>query len=161
MNVGVFPRQFVLASAMIAAVMFLGSVQARAGYVAIPEMAEHDGGSLTHLPMSPPVDFEASASTVGSSAASESRPDTDYPQVPSEPVPPAGKLPYLAHNFGQGSGAGSSSNSSSGNGPSSSLVSDLPRPQVPPLEIAGLLPLQPGESHPFSVASFLFRPPRP
>jgi hypothetical protein len=160
MSVGMFPRQFVLASAMIAAAMFLGGAQARAGYVSILEMAEHDGSSLTHLPASPPADFEVSASTLGSAAASESRPDTDNPQAPSEPVPPAGKLPYMAHNFGQGSGAGNSSSSAPGNGFSTSAAGDVSRPQIPPLELSSLLPPQKGDSHSFSVNSFLFRPPR-
>jgi hypothetical protein len=161
MIVGVTPRQFVLASAMIAVAMLFGSAQARAGYLSIPEVAEHDGrNSLAPSPLSPLADFESTTSMGGSSVATQSRSDTDSPHAPTEPIPPSRKLPFAAHNFGPGSGAGSSSNSSSSNGPSSSLVGALPGVQMPLLERAGFLPPQPGDSFPFSVASFLFRPPR-
>lgn len=156
-----FHRQFVSALAVIVAAMIFGGTQARAGYVSVPALADHEGGnSLVHLPASPLGEFDSSISMGGSAASSPSRPDTDIPQVPFGPVAPARKLPPVAWNFGHHSGTGTSSNSGSGNGPSPSTAGDLPRPQVPPLELSSLLPPQTGEEHPFSVASFLFRPPR-
>jgi hypothetical protein len=158
--VGAFRRQFVLASAITAAMTLFCSAPARAGYVSVHEIVEHDGGgSLTQLPVSPLSDLQSSAGWSGASIASPSRRDIDKPHVPSDPVLPSRKLPDAAHNFGQGSGAGSSSSSSS-NGPSSSFATDLSRPQVPPQELSGLLPPQTGDSHVFSMNSFLFRPPR-
>jgi hypothetical protein len=161
LSVTVLSRQFVLASGLIAAAILFGSSRARAGYVSVPGVAEHDaGGSLALSPVSPLSDLDASARMSGSSTASQSRPDTDCSDAPSHPVPPSRKLPYSPNNFAHGTGAGSSSGSNSGNGPTTSLVSDLPRPQVPPLELASLLPPQAGDAQPFSMSSFLFRPPR-
>jgi hypothetical protein len=159
--VGAIPRQCVQATAVIAAALFLGVGQARAGYVSLSQMAENEGGSpLTPPLVSPMADFGASTNPRGSSAASQSRPDTDSPQAPSEPVPPSRKLPDADHNFGHSGGAGSSSRSVTGNGPSSPLASDATRPQTSLLEFTGLLPPPKGDAHSFSAASFLFRPPR-
>ena len=150
-----------LASAVIAAAMMFGGAQARAGYVSVPAMAGTDGVSALSQPAgSLLTEHEASAGMGGAAAASLPRPDTDDTPAPKESVPPFPKLTQVAHNFGQGSGAGSSSSSSSSTGPSTAPAGDLPRPQVPPLELASLLPPEKGDAHPFSVASFLFRPPR-
>lgn len=148
-----FRRQFVLTSVAIAAAMILGGASARAGYVSVPAMAEHEGGnSLAQTPVSALGENETTTS--------QPRPDADDSRVPSDPGFPTRKLPQVAWDFGHNNGAGTSSSSGPSSGPSASAAGDLPRPQVPPLELSSLLPPQKGDAHPFSVASFLFRPPR-
>jgi hypothetical protein len=160
-TVGAFRRQFVPASAVIAAVILFGGTQARAGYVAVPTLADHNGSnSLIHSPVSPFGEIETSTGSGDSAATTQPRPDDDVLRVPTGPVSPARKLPHAACNFGHNSGAGSSSSSAPNSGPSSPPAGDLSRPQVPPLELSSLLPPQTGDAQPFSVASFLFRPPR-
>jgi len=62
--------------------------------------------------------------------------------------------------FGHGSGSGSSTSCGSSNGPPTSPAGDMSRPQVPPPALASLFSTEKGDTPPFSVASFLFRPPR-
>lgn len=155
---GLTRRQFVLTSTLIATAMLLGCAQAQGGYVVVPSIA--DQGNSCTPDQSLLADIEASAATAGDAAASQPTSDGKHPQAPLEPPAPSGGLPHAACNFGQGSGAGSSSSSATGNGPSNTLVTELPRPQLPQLELSCLLPLQTDDAHPFSVSSFLFRPPR-
>lgn len=152
-------RQFVLASTLIAAAMILGCAQARAGYVAVPSLADQGNGcSLAQTPL---AESEASATMAGdSSTSSQPTSGEQSQQVPLEPPSPSRRLLHLVCDFGHGSGAGNSSSSGPSNGPSGSPVSDLQRPQLPQLELSSLLPPQKESAHPFSVASFLFRPPR-
>lgn len=155
---GLIRRQFVFASALIAAAMILGGASARAGYVSVPAVAEYEGGSS--LVQSQLVEFEASSGMGDSTTATQPHRDADGSKAPSGPVSPLTKLLHPACNFGHSTGAGSSSTSAPGTGPSTSPAGDLPRQQVPPLELSSLLPPQTGDAHPFSVVSFLFRPPR-
>jgi hypothetical protein len=157
--VGLTGRQFVLTSALIATAMLLGCGEVRAGYVAIPCIV--DQGDSCSPAQSLPPEFEASTG-MGGDCATTSQPTSDRKEAqgPLEPPSPSRRLPHAACTFDQGSGAGSSSSSGPGSGPSGSLVSDLPRPHLPQLETSCLLQPQEGSDQPFSVASFLFRPPR-
>ena len=157
---GAFRRQFVLASAAIAAAMILGGAQARAGYVSVADLAGSGGVDAWGQPSASLLaKHETSTSTTGAGDAACPRPYSDDPHAPALPSSPFLKLPPAACNFGN-SGAGSPSSSAPGSGPSSPPAGDLPRPQVPPLQPISFLPPQSGDAHPFSVASFLFRPPR-
>lgn len=148
-------------SALIAAVMLLGGAQVRAGYVALPTLVGHESGhSLVHSPISPLGESETSTGTSDSSEATQRLPEDNDPKLPMGPVVPSRKLPYTGYTFTYGSGSSSSSSSASTNLSSSSAAGFSPRPQIPPLELSSLLPPETGAAHPFSVASFLFRPPR-
>ena len=153
-----FHRQFVLASAMIAA-MIIGSAPARAGYVTDLATVGADGVStLAHPFASLLGEREASADMAAAGAGSEPQPDAQELPTPWELVSLLRKLPQAACNFDPAGSTGTSSSSS--NGPSSSPADDVSRPQVPPLGLVSLLPPPTGAIHPSSVASFLFRPPR-
>lgn len=157
--VQVFHRQFVLASAMIAAAVILGGAPARAEYLAFPLTVETDGVSTLAHPLASLLDEpEASGDMAGAGAAPEPQPDAQNLHTPAELVSLLWKLPQTACDFGSAGGAGTSSSSSSG--PFTSPADDVSRPQVPPLELGCLLPPPTSAIHPFSVASFLFRPPR-
>jgi hypothetical protein len=156
-----FPRQFVLVWALSAAVMILGGAPAQAGYVSVSAMSGTDGVStLAHRFAFPLAELETFGDMAGAAAASEPRPDAQRQYAPSEPVPLVRKLPLAAYNFGLAGSAGTSSSSSSGSGPSTSPARGVSRPQGPPLELVSLLPPPTGAVHHFSIASFLFRPPR-
>lgn len=151
-------RQFVLAMAAITTAMLLSSTSARAGYVSVATLVEQDGADALANPSALlGAEHETSSGAVGDMA--NPRPDADDPHAPSQPTSRLLKLPTAACNFGH-SGAGSPSSSVSGGGSSSLVVGELPHLIVPPLQQTSLLPPQTGEAHPFSVASFLFRPPR-
>ncbi len=150
--VGTSRRQFVLASAAIAAAMLLGGASARAGYVSVATLTEQDGVDALLL-----AELPATSGAAGDTTTP--RPDADDPHAPAQPSSPFLKLQPAACNFGH-SGAGSPSSSAPGGGSSSPPAGDLVRPQVPPLQQTSLLPPQTGDAQPFSVASFLFRPPR-
>lgn len=151
-------QQFVLAMAAITTAMLLCSTSARAGYVSVVGLAEQDGvDALANSGALLAAGHETSSGTAGDTANTPS--DADDPHAPAQPTSRLLKLPTAAHNLGH-SGAGSPSSSVPGGGPSSLVVGDLPHLIVPPLQQTSLLPPQTGEAHSFSVASFLFRPPR-
>jgi hypothetical protein len=155
-----FRRQWMLLSALLAAAVTLGATQARADFVAIGDVstnvAVHSGAALWQSSL----EFASSFGSSVDDLASQTRSDTGEPFVPATPLAPFGKLPQTACNFGHAGGSGTSSGSSSGKAPSSPPLGELLRPEMPPLELASLLPPEKGDTHPFSVASFLFRPPR-
>lgn len=147
-------RQSVLASAAIAVAIMLGCARARAEYLSIAELAKQDGVVALKQPAATPlIEYETSSSMA--------RPwhDTDYPPAPALPLPPLRRRPSAACNFGNNCSSNSSHHGPVG-GPSSPLGATPPRPWVPPLQLTSLLPPQTDDTHPFSVASFLFRPPR-
>jgi hypothetical protein len=153
-----FHRQFVLASAMVAA-MVLGSPLARAEYVTDLVTVGIDGVSaLAHPLVSLLAEPEASADVAGVGAASKPQPDAQDLPTPSELVSLLWKLTQVARNFDPAGSAGTSFSSS--NGPSSSPADDVSRSQVPPLELVSLLPPPTSAIHPSSLGSFLFHPPR-
>lgn len=153
-----FIRQSVLLSALLAAWCIQGGA-ARAGYVSVAELGDQDNANcLSPWNASPFAERDASAAVADTDALRRS--DAETPHAPTPPLAPFGKLPDDACTFGHGSGAGSSSTAGSGPSPSNTPLGDLTRPQVPPVELASLLPPPTGDASPFSVASFLFRPPR-
>jgi hypothetical protein len=160
-TVQAFPRQFVLAWAMTAAVMLVGGAPARAGYVSVSAMSGTDGVStLVHPFASLLAESETFDDMAGAGAASGPQPDAQDRHAPLEDLSALRKLLSAACTFGPESGAGASSSSSSGSGPSTSPAGDVSRSQAPPLELVSLLPHPTSTIHPCSVASFLFRPPR-
>jgi hypothetical protein len=155
-----FTRQCVLLSALLAAWSIQGGA-ARAGFVSVAALDNKDNADLLTPGMASPfAERDASATATDAEPDAPRCRDANQPHAPATPFAPFGKLPDDVCTFGHGSGAGSSSSSGSGNAPSSPPLGDLTRPQVPPLELCSLLPPPTGDASPFSVASFLFRPPR-
>jgi hypothetical protein len=153
-------RQLVLASALLAAWFILGGGNAaRAGYVSTSSLNDPEG-----LSADPSSLAAALGERAGGMAGSSKPADSPYPNELDRESPerdsPLAKRFHTAWHFGSPSGAGDSTGSSSVNGPSSQSVGNVSRLEFPQIEIVGLLPPQKGVVHPFSVASFLFRPPR-
>lgn len=156
-----FRLQSALPSAVIAAAMLFGSTQARAGYVALPTIAEHENGrSLAHSPLMSLAELGASTGVCDTSEASPLHPDGEDLPLPMEPASPSRKLPHGAFTFAYGGSSSSSSSSAPSGGPSGSVAGFSSCPQIPPLELSSLLPPHKGDAHPFSLADSLFRPPR-
>ena len=155
-----FTRQFVLLSALLAAWCIQGGA-ARAGYVSMAERMRLDGGcdNFSSFAVATDADEMAGSVAVADSERRGERAERDSERPPHAPLPWGKPLP-LAWHFGHGGNSGSTSSSPSGSAPSSQPAGGTSRPEVPPLELASLLPPPKGETHPFSVASFLFRPPR-
>ncbi len=152
--------QIVLAAGLLVAALMGGGTQARAGYVSVAGLQGDEAiDGLSPFVASPLAEREVTAGISGSAALFQ---PVDADEIPSPVAPafPFVKLPHVAHAFARTGSAGSSSNGGSDSGPSNPPVGDASRPQAPPLVLAHLLPPDRGESHPFSVASFLFRPPR-
>lgn len=151
-----FRPHFVFATAVIAA-LYLSGARANAGYVSVAAMAGQDGVRLFQLS----VENEACGGRADSQSTLSGQRDREDTNKPSEPLFPLNNLLQTPYNFGPGNGeSSSSSNSTSNSGPSSPPVGDLPAIQAPPLVATSLLATQTGDAHPFSVSSFLFRPPR-
>ena len=152
-------RQCGLVSVVLTAWCLLGGA-VRAGYVPVAANGGDEAGHSLSSSALLPAERDAGTSMASSSGSTCELPDANDPHAPANPRSPFATLPNPLCNFGPGSGAGSSSSFGSGNGPSNSPAGVVLRPQVPPLELASLLPPETGDVHPFSVASFLFRPPR-
>ena len=155
-----FTRQFVLLSALLAAWCIQGGA-VRAGYVSMAERTRLDGGSdnFSCFAVATDADEMAGSVAVADSERRGERAERDSERLPHLPLPWANKLPF-AYHFGHGGNSGGTTSSPSGSAPSSQPAGGTSRPEVPPLAVIALLPPQTGDSHPFSVASFLFRPPR-
>lgn len=151
-----FRPQFVLAATVFAA-LCLGGARANAGYVSVAMLA-NDAGGICSFPFL--GEFEGSGSRADPQVTSGRRREVDDSDDPLAPVFLLQHLLNNVCNYGLDNGCGTTSGPSSGNGPSAPLAGDLQRPSVPPLVLISLLPPQTGDAHPFSIGSFLFRPPR-
>ncbi len=153
---GASHRHFLLVLILLAAAISLGSRQGWAGYVSPAALADPDAANelLSPMELLPQADM-ARAGENG-----QSQPETDDTHAPSRLFSLLQKILFAAYNIVQGGMSGSSSQTDSDDDPSGSPTDYLPRPQLPPPELTGLLPPQTGAVHPFTLASFVFRPPR-
>lgn len=132
----------------------------RAGYVTVAAISGEAAGQGLLTPALMPLEQDAGTSMAYAGDSTWQRPDASDSRNPANPSCPFATPLHPVYNFGLGSDAGSSSSSGSGNGPSTPPAGLVSRLQVPTLELASLLPPETGDAHSFSVASFLFRPPR-
>lgn len=150
------PRpQYVLTLAVIAA-MYLSGSRASAGYVSIAELADDLDGIRT-FPLL--CEFEGSLGIANAHMGEERRRRADDSNDPLAPSLLLQHLLATVRNYSVDSGCGSPS-PTSGSSPSAPLFGSLSQPSVPPLVPTGFLVFRMGDAHPFSIASFLFRPPR-
>jgi hypothetical protein len=157
--VSTFTRQFVLLSALLAAWCIQGGA-ARAGYVSITEQTSFEGHAVNFSNFAPMDTDEIAGSTaLEDTERNDDRTTRDSERLPHKSLP-WGKKPPFAWHFDHGGNMGSTSSSPSGSAPSSQPAGGTSRLEVPAITVVALLPPQTGESHPFSVTSFLFRPPR-
>jgi hypothetical protein len=156
-------RQLVLTLALPAAWFLLGSASAaRAGYVSVDRLSRSHEGLFTCPSLAAGAwGSECEGGAAGSNKQrteeqDQKKLDRDHPERLDRFV----KLFHTAWHFGFDSGTGSSTGTSSVNGPTSQPAGGLSPFALILIEAVGLLPPQRGVAHPFSVASFLFRPPR-
>ena len=154
-------RQYEWVSVVLAAWCFQSGA-ARAGYITVAAIDNQVAGHSLSSQALMPSEQDTGMAMADTGGSTWQRPETSEPQSPSSTKPscPFATPLQPVYNFGPGGGAGSSSSSAPGTGPSTPPAGLVSRPQVPPLELANLLPPDTGDAHPFSVASFLFRPPR-
>jgi len=154
-------RQLVFASALLAAWQMLGGgSRALADYVSATCLSR--GSDVPFTSAFAPGSWEREYA--GGAGSSDARKENQTPE-PSDQERPDGsftfaKLFQTAWQMGSDGGAGSSSGSSSVNGPTSQYAGGESHLDLLLMEVLGLLPLQTDASHPFSLTSFLFRPPR-
>jgi hypothetical protein len=159
-NVRYVPRQFVLASALLAACFVLGGEsQARAGYISTAGLNSPSAVPFASQPFSAdPWEREDGMCTALN--RTEDRSQNELNQEPAGSPAPFTKLFHTAWHIEFDGGAGSSTGSSSVDGPSSQQVGEGSRVDFTLINAVFLLPPETGEAHPFSLASSLFRPPR-
>lgn len=153
-------RQFGLASAVLAAWLLLGGGSVRAGYVAAGGWHDPDRGVVDTLTLAAVLKDHESQAAPSAECTNPPCPEETNRESADHALALA-KLLHTAWHFSDSGGAGGMAGSSSITGPSSQPVGDVPNADVPPLMVVSLLPPQSGDAQPFSVASFLFRPPRP
>jgi len=160
-NVRLSTRQLVFASALLAAWQMLGGgSQALADYVSATYLSR--GSDVLFTSAFAPGSWEHEC--VGGVGSSDARNEKQSPE-PSDRERPDGFVPFAglfqtAWQMGSDGGTSSSSGSSSVSGPSSQYIGGMARFDFLLIEVEGLVPPQTGDTHPFSLASFLFRPPR-
>jgi hypothetical protein len=163
-NVQISNRQLVLTSAVLAAGFALvGPNMARAGYVSADCLTRSHQAFFA--PPSLAVEAWRLESDGGAAAClderrTEDRVAKELDRDALDHLARFAKVFHTAWHFSFDSGPGSSSGASSVNGPSSQPAGGLSPFALILIEVVGLLPPQKGVAHPFSVASFLFRPPR-